>query len=209
MIIVVAQSKGGSSKSTLCINLQYYLRKYNPTLVNLDIQNSIVDLNQIRSKRAKPFKLTQIKNVDQLESIYENNTKDSLYIVDTIGTDTELTRTALLMSDLIISPVSDKTIDILGLMNFQNVLAELSKKTDDTLKSHVVISNVLPAIKRFDDLRDLIITSKHFNLFHAIIRQRSDVANAVGYGLAAGEYAPSSKADNEFKLFAREIEKLL
>ena len=38
MIIAVAQSKGGVSKSTIVMNLMYYLAKYNPVLVDTDVQ---------------------------------------------------------------------------------------------------------------------------------------------------------------------------
>ena len=209
MIIVVGQFKGGVGKSVLVTNLQYYLRKYKPKIVNLDIQNSIVDLNNIRKKKAKPFELIQATNTQDLEKIYNNNSKENLFIIDTIGTDTELTRTALLIADLIISPVSDKTIDILGLMNFQNILADLSIKSGEPIKSYVVINNVSPAIKRFDELKEFIKSSTHFELFNSIIRQRVDVANSVGYGMAVGEYSPNSKGHTEFLEFAKEIEKML
>lgn len=150
-----------------------------------------------------------ITSIPQLENIYKDSDENNLFIVDTIGADTNLTRAVLLMSDLIISPTTDRTIDVMGLMNFQSVLQDLSSKSGGTIKAHVVISNVLPNIKRFDELRDLIISTQHFNLFHSIIRQRSDIANAVGQGLSIGEYSSNSKGDNEYRLLAVEIEKLL
>ena len=209
MIIAIAQSKGGVSKSTIVMNLMYYLAKYNPVLVDTDVQQSTYQLNKIRSKKTDSFKSVAITSIPQLESIYKDSNENNLFIVDTIGADTNLTRAVLLMSDLIISPTTDRTIDVMGLMNFQNVLQDLSNKSESTIKAHVVISNVLPNIKRFDELRDLIISAQHFNLFHSIIRQRSDIANAVGQGLAIGEYSLNSKGDNEYKMLAIEIEKLL
>jgi chromosome partitioning protein len=209
MILAVAQSKGGVSKSTIVMNLMFYLSKYTPTLVDTDVQQSTYHLNIIREKTKKPFKAISITDIKQLEKIHRESSTENLFIVDTIGADTNLTRAVLLIADLIISPTTDKTIDVMGLINFQKVLQELSNKSNNTLKSHVIISNVLPNIKRFDELRDFIISTHHFNLFHSIIRQRSDVANAVGKGLAIGEYASGSKGDNEFKLFALEVEKLI
>lgn len=209
MIIAVAQSKGGVSKSTIVMNLMYYLAKYNPVLVDTDVQQSTYQLNKIRSKKKNSFKSVAITTIPQLESIYKDSNENNLFIVDTIGADTNLTRAVLLMSDLIISPTTDRTIDVMGLMNFQKVLQDLSQKSENTIKAHVVISNVLPNIKRFDELRDLVISTQHFNLFHSIIRQRSDIANAVGHGLAIGEYSLNSKGDNEYKMLAKEIEKLL
>lgn len=209
MIIVIGMTKGGCGKSTCAINLMYYLNKYRPILVNLDIQNSIIDLNSIRKLKTEPMDLIQATNINSLENIYNQNTPEKLFIIDTIGTDTELTRTALLMADVIISPVSDKTIDLLGLMNFHKVLEDLSKKSGQKVKSYVLINNVSPVVKKFDELRAFITSADNFELFNSIIRQRADISNAVGNGLAVGEYNIKSKAHQEFLELADELTNIL
>lgn len=209
MIIVIAMTKGGIGKSSLAINLMYYLNKYRPILVNLDIQNSIIDLNSIRKLKTEPMDLIQATNINSLENIYNQNSPEKLFIIDTIGTDTELTRTALLMADLIISPVSDKTIDLLGLMNFHKVLEDLSNKSGQKVKSYVLINNVSPIVKKFDELRAFITSADNFELFNSIIRQRADISNAVGNGLAVGEYNIKSKAHQEFLALAEELTNIL
>ena len=52
MIISIAHQKGGVGKSTLAFNLAYYLSKYKPLLLDLDIQNTISYANSIREQNA-------------------------------------------------------------------------------------------------------------------------------------------------------------
>jgi cellulose biosynthesis protein BcsQ len=60
------------------------------------------------------------------------------------GFDSAITRTAVAAADLILSPFHDDPSDILGLIEFSQVLEEISIKMGKTLKAHIVMNKVHP-----------------------------------------------------------------
>ena len=50
-------------------------------------------------------------------------------------------------------------------MNFHKVLEELSEKSGKQIKSYVLINNVSPSLKKFEDIRGFIKNTTHFNQF--------------------------------------------
>ena len=209
MIISIAHQKGGVGKSTLALNLIHYLDKYNPVLIDLDMQNTISYANKIREGFAKPFNVKIIDTDETLKELFRSSKKNNLIIIDTGGFDSSLNRLAIMGSDLIISPVSNQGFELLGLKKFESILQELSKIKKNTIKAHVLLNNINPTVKNLDDLYAFINGSPHFNTFKNIIRQRADIAHSSSNGLAVGEYKSGSKADIELKAAAAEIEKLV
>ena len=208
MIIVIAHQKGGVGKSTLTFNLAYYLRQYKPTLIDLDIQNTITYTNTIRAHSKKTFNVQTVKTDDELKYLISNN-MNQLLIIDTGGFDSSLNRLSIIAADLVITPVSGKLFDLLGLKKFANVLEELSVIKGDNITAKVLLNNISPALKRTDDLYTFINKSNCFAVMQSIIRQRADIVHALSKGLAVGEYNPKCKADEELKQLSHEISLLL
>ena len=204
MIIAVAQSKGGTGKSTIAFNLAGLLSKnYKVKIIDLDSQKTLTCANTLRAKSKKPFELVDICNQEELKKIILNN-KD-LYIIDTGGFDSDLNRLAIIGADLLLTPVSNKGFDIMGLMNFQNTLEKLSKAKKDDIISYVLINNVDARTQSFTDLKKTIETSKHFIMLDSIIRQRVAVTEANTLGLGIAEYQPKSKGAKEIKALVKEL----
>ena len=209
MILSVCNSKGGIFKTGTALNLAVFLNKYNPILVDLDSQKSITYLNNIREQVAKPLKLTTVTKEDELEKVIESSNKDNLYIIDTGGFDSGLTRIAIIMADLLVSPTSGNVVDLLGLNRFESILKELSQVKGETIKTNVFINNVNPTTKHFDEIQDFISSSDNFHLMKSIVRTRADFPNATNKGLSVKEFNPIGKASLEFKALAKEVEALL
>lgn len=209
MIITVCNSKGGVFKTGTAFNLTILLSKYNPVLVDLDSQKSGTYLNNIRQQFTAPIKVATISHEKELEQIIEKSNNENMYIIDTGGFDSSLTRIAIITADVLLSPTSGYVVDLLGLNRFESILKELSQAKGEPIITNVFINDVSPSAKNFDEIKDFINSSEHFNLLNSIIRTRADFPNAINKGLSVKEFNPVGKATLEFKALTKEIEKIL
>lgn len=206
VIISVAHTKGGVGKSTIAWNLATELsRKYPIEIIDLDFQRTLTYTNEFRDK-----KLT-VKNFDNLKDLERHISLDNenkISIVDVGGFDSDINRMAMIMSDLIITPVSDSGTELLGLMRFEKVLDEISKAIGEDITTTVLINDINPSKTKLDDLIEYIKDNKHFDLFDTVLRTRADYGKALDLGLGVMEYK-DGKASKEFKSFVKEVKNII
>jgi chromosome partitioning protein len=213
MIITLSHQKGGVGKSTIAWNLAVNFSKIMPTtVIDLDMQQSLSQTNEIRkSLGLSGLNVLQINNVEALVNYIENEkgNTDTIAIIDSGGFDSAFNRVAIIGSDMLITPVSDKPFDLMGIQKYEEILKTLSDIQQESVKTHVIFNNLNPAMKKFGDLIDFICLSDHFELMTSVLRQRVDVSNSTGEGKSIKEYRIFSKADQEFDELFIEVKKKL
>lgn len=209
MIITLSHQKGGVGKSTIAWNLAVYFSKLLPTtIIDLDIQQSLTQTNEIRkSMELEPLNIKQIKTSDELALHIQNDNDKVITIIDSGGFDSAYNRIAISGSDLLITPVSDKPFDLMGLQKYEETLKSLSEIQGEIIKTNIVFNNLNPAMKNFGDLIEFVCMSEHFELMTAVLRQRVDIAHSIGVGKSIKEYRVFSKADREFDELFEEVQK--
>ena len=130
-------------------------------------------------------------------------------IVDVGGFDSDVNRMAMLMSDLIVTPVSDSGTELLGLMRFEKILDEMSKAIGEEITTTVLINDINPSKTKLDDLVEYVKGNRHFSLFDTILRTRADYGKALDLGLGVTEFKKESKSSKEFKAFAKEVRTII
>ena len=209
MIITVAHQKGGVGKSTIAFNLAVeFQKKFQVKLLDLDIQKTLSYTNILRKEHQDMLDLEQV-NQQRLEEILSSPKNNILYILDLGGFDSSLNRVALFASDLILTPVSDEGVEILGLQEFEKVLKELSQLADQLVQSFVVLNKINPSSKKFDDLKDFINNSEHYQVLNSVIRRRVDLSRSLARGLSVEEYKPNSVSTQEIQNLVEEINNLI
>jgi chromosome partitioning protein len=117
MIISVAHTKGGVGKSTIAWNLATQLEsKYNIEIIDLDFQKTLTYTNEFRDK---PFKVRNFDNLKDLNKYIAKDNDARISIIDVGGFDSDINRMSIIMSDIVITPVSDSGTELLGLMRFE------------------------------------------------------------------------------------------
>ena len=207
MIISIAHTKGGVGKSTIAWNLATQLdKKYSIEIIDLDFQKTLTYTNEFR---AEPFKVLNFTNLKDLTSHIEKDRNDIISIIDVGGFDSDINRMSIIMSDIVITPVSDSGTELLGLMRFEKVLDEMSKAINEEITTTVLINDINPKKTKLDDLINYITDNKHFNLFNTVLRTRADYGKALDQGLGVQEFNGKSKAAKEFKSFSKEVKKII
>ncbi len=207
MIISFSHQKGGVGKSLHSFNTCIAL---DAKLIDLDTQQTITLTNNIRVANTLPsIKLLKIKNDKEFKEFVAKDTDEDLTVIDSGGFDSGLNRMAIMVSDLIITPVSDNQFELLGLKKYETILKELSNIKGDTIQSYVLLNNISPSSKNFAELRDYILKSPHFKLFDTVIKRRADFMHSTTHAKSIEEYKKFSKANDEFQSFLTEVKTIL
>lgn len=211
MIITLSHQKGGVGKSTVAWNLAVNFSKIIDTrIIDLDTQRSLTVTNALRQQhKMNPIQMLHFNTAEELAHYAQNDLDNTLTIIDSGGFDSAYNRVAIMASDLLITPVSDKPFDLMGLQKYEEILKSLSEIQGETIKTNILFNNINPAMKRFGDLIEFVCASDHFDLLISILRQRVDIANSVGEGKSIKEYRIFSKADQEMDNLFEEIKSLL
>jgi len=211
MVINVTHQKGGVGKSTIITNLATSLNTQdNIILIDLDQQNSTKLWNDLRTRNnLKPFKCYCIEENKELDKIIKGN-KDKIILVDSGGFDSIINRYALIISDMLITPVSASQLDVFGLDKFHQVIKEASKSIKKPFKSHIIINNISSQIKKdVQSLKNYCNSIKEFKVFDTILHTRIDFKRAYGNGQGVNEYNKKGTASSEITALAKEINELI
>lgn len=175
MIITIAHTKGGVGKSTLAWNLAHNIKAQGKkvTIVDLDFQQTLFFINSIRDK--EDMKVLQPQTGSELIEIFE--AYQGYLIVDVGGFDNDINRIALSWADKIVVPISNSVTEVIGYKTFEAILEEI-----DNPSVSVVLNNIHPLTKNFNDIYKAIATSEQTTLLKTIIRNRKVYKDSLGDG---------------------------
>jgi chromosome partitioning protein len=209
MVLVLAHQKGGVGKSTVAWNLATLFQKkgYDIELVDLDTQQTLFYTNEIRKKdkKLKPLKLIRFEKTEDFKRYLKEDDETKLSIVDVGGFDSDLSRLAIAFADMVVTPVSDRSFELLGLKSFEKILAAISHVIDESITVHVLLNNLNPRKVKLDTLKDFIEKSPHFTLMQTVLRTRADYDKSAARGKNVVEYKKDSKAAAEIKSLFKEV----
>ena len=202
-VIVLAHQKGGVGKSTIAANISVELAKIcDLSVIDLDMQKSLTYFNNIRSKLG--LQSLDILNINSAEELKKSiNQNKRVLLIDVGGFDSDLNRIAILGADLLITPVSDAGIELVGLLAFRNILREIKKHRPDLVAS-ILLNKIHTQTKAsLKGINEFIASNHEFKQMNAILRYRVDYKKAFDKGQSVVEV--KNKATNEMKILIEEI----
>ena len=202
-VIVIAHQKGGVGKSTIASNLATELAKtYEVQVVDLDMQKSLTYFNTLREdSKLVPLEILKIDSNNDLKNIINHNEK--VLIIDAGGYDSDINRLALAGADLVITPVSDSDIELVGLLSFRSILKDI-RKIRPKLTAHVLLNKIHPrAGNSLNGIYEFINDNPEFEKLDAILRDRADYKKAFGCGKSVIEF--EGKAQQEMQTLVNEV----
>jgi len=203
MIITIAHSKGGVGKSLLAWHLAIGLKV---PIVDLDFQKTLVYTNNLRQANGhKSIDIIQPESPEAFVELIDNWPEEKHLIIDVGGFDSNLNRTAIFISDVIITPAVDRVTEIAGLYKFHQIIEELSEKMDVDIRASVLLNDVSPSARDFSVIEEMLASLKHFELMDTVVAHRADFYRTMEEGKGITEATKPSKAKNEMRQLIKEI----
>ena len=211
MIIVVGNHKGGTSKSTLAVNLATEFQQQGSKVIILETDPSVSTASQWAANRENTDQpgITTVRKTGRL-----GNTIDDLaaaydaVIIDTAGKDSTELRSAAHRADLLLVPTSTTVADLDATRIFLSWMDE-ARDMNPALKILIVISkaptywhsnHIETATNALAEIPEEI----EFDLADTVIHHRNVYAQALSEGLSVVE-SDNPKAKAEIQLLAQEI----
>ncbi len=203
MIVTIAHSKGGVGKSLLAWHLAIGL---DVSIVDLDFQKTLVYTNSLRAANGyTPIEIIQPETPEAFVELMDTWPEEKHIIIDVGGFDSNLNRTAIFISDIIITPAVDRVTEIAGLYKFHQIIEELSEKMNVNIQANVLLNDVSPSARDFSVIEEMIDNLKHFQLMDAVVAHRADFYRTMEEGRGITEIPKDSKAKQEIKHLIKTI----
>ncbi|RLA84031.1 MAG: hypothetical protein DRG78_02660 [Epsilonproteobacteria bacterium] len=207
-IITIAHDKGGSGKSITAMNLATELSKTNDefTIVDLDLKQQHLSKFNANRKKKHNLWINQV-NVKTINELKEELMKiKGIVLIDTAGLDSELSRVAKFLSDLVITPLNNGDTEMDVLKDFKNQMSSMIEKRDD-LKCMVLVNRLHHAdTKTHKAFKKYLKGTKNFSIFDTVLRMRKEYPNTMTRGTSVSEKSKGT-AGIEFLKFVDEVNK--
>jgi chromosome partitioning protein len=197
-VISITQSKGGSTKTTTAINLSGTLKDYGYSVALIDCDKDKPDASRWAGKSNEIDFVFQVFDDKPLDKVNKIKKDHDFVIFDTPPNSQPLALKAIMMSDLVILPVSDSGIDqdnvkescqtaIMANKPYMFLASKIKKNTK-------VSQGLLEGLKELE------------TVFTTIISERTIMKECYSAGKYIGSYKSGSESHNEFKSLAKEVE---
>lgn len=212
MLLVINHQKGGVGKSTISWNLAIQFSKLlkQVEIVDLDVQQTITLSNYVRAEVGlSNLNIKTFKDTEALKKYIATDTDDKLIICDTGAYDSSLNRLAALAADLIITPLSNSSVELQGLKTYEKIIKDIKSKAGVDITPLVLLNNIDPRTKNLSDIKTYIEKDGSFQVLNSVICRRSDFQNSITNGKSVEEFKKDGKAANEINLLVEEIKSKL
>lgn len=207
--IAIAHNKGGTGKTTTAVQLADAIGIHR--IADIDIHKGLSVINNLRSENIK-WEITDTSTKEKLADSIALNDKLGSLLIDCGGFDSEMTRVAIALADLVITPANDDITEQLGLASFNRTLSDISNITGNKIIAHVLMTRTHPSRKNFDAITKAIGELEHLTMMKCHLSNRAIYATIMaehGAGVTSSVGTYHSNAGKEVRELADEVRDLI
>ena len=204
MIFGVLNQKGGVGKTTLSVNLAACLARTGARVLLIDADPQGSALDWVAARQSEPLfsvvgfpRATIHKEIAQLGQGYEH------IIIDGPPRVTDLARSAIMASDIVVIPVQPSPYDIWAAEEVVKLITE-ARVYKENIKSVFVVNRKITNTAIGRDVRDAL-AAYPVHVLNASVAQRVVFAEAAAQGQAIFEIDPAGPAVAEMEAVAAEL----
>ena len=204
MIVGVLNQKGGVGKTTLSVNLAACLARTGARVLLIDADPQGSALDWAAAREGEPLfsvvgfpRATIHKEIAQLGQGYDH------IIIDGPPRVTDLARSAIMASDIVLIPVQPSPYDIWAAEEVVKLITE-ARVYKENIKSVFVVNRKITNTAIGRDVREAL-AAYPIHVLNASIAQRVVFAEAAAQGQAIFEIEPTGPAVAEMEAVAAEL----
>jgi chromosome partitioning protein len=209
-ILTVAHTKGGVGKSTILVQVVIFLlsRGFSVRVADCDPNKvtTFISKRRLKNQKLKSFDSTVITSVAALDSFCAS-AFDGVTLIDTAGVDCALTRRAIELSSLTVTPIAPSTTEFIGFATFKRVTQSIGVPAS---RIKMIINQSHPRCNIYKDYSQF---KKQldcpFDFLKTNVIRVSDFDNSLASGLGVVEVDSKSKASNRIQSVVNELIELL
>jgi chromosome partitioning protein len=194
MILTVGNTKGGTGKTTLAVQLAITLARAgrDVLLVDGDVQGSAQTAIAIRTEAGRQPSVVCVQYPEGRVLRDQVRLQAPRYqdvLIDAGGRDSGALRAALVLSDVLLVPFLPRSVDVWALADIATLVDE-ARAVRDGLTAIAVLNGADPGTSSDNtDAAAALADFPHLVLLDAPIRRRKAFANATGQGMSVDELA--------------------
>lgn len=204
MIVGVLNQKGGVGKTTLSVNLAACLARTGARVLLIDADPQGSALDWAAARQGTPLfsvvgfpRATIHKEIDQLGQGYDH------IIIDGPPRVTDLARSAIMASDIVVIPIQPSPYDIWAAEEVVKLITE-ARVYKENIKSVFVINRKITNTAIGRDVREAL-AAYPVHVMDTSVAQRVVFAEAAAQGQAIFEIDPTGPAVAEIEAVAAEL----
>ena len=211
-VISILNQKGGVGKTTLAVNLAAYLsgerkKTEEVVLIDADPQGSALDWYGARGERPAPFMVVGYPKANLHITVSEIGKHSAYVVIDGAPRVTELSRSAIMASDLIIIPVQPSPYDIWASSDIIKLIRE-ARIYKPEIQTALLISRRIANTAIGRDVTQ-VLSGFDLPVFESKLSQRVIFAESASAGLSVFEQDPRSAAAGEMRAVGEEVLRFL
>jgi len=203
MIISLVNQKGGVGKTTIAINLasSFAKRGHETLLIDADPQGSVLQWQSIVDNQTIDVRhIPRAALHEKIDTLYRDYRHIIIDCPPAIG---DITRSALVVSNLAIIPIGPSPLDIWSSKETIDLIKQ-ARKVNSKLTRKLLICKKIVGTRIGREAREALNTYR-LTIFETEIGQRVAYIEAMITGLSVLQYQPRGEAANEIRTLSQEI----